>query len=75
MWAELAERSVVVNTSEVYPGLWVTGMAANAVFGAPRMGPIFGGMFLSGQKVAEEIIRKLKHVRRTGKGKGKKIGK
>ncbi|MGQ9707636.1 MAG: sulfide-dependent adenosine diphosphate thiazole synthase [bacterium] len=58
MWAELAEQSVVENTKEVYPGLWVTGMAANAVFGAPRMGPIFGGMFLSGQRVATEILQK-----------------
>lgn len=59
MWADLAERLVLENTREVYPGLWVTGMAANAVAGAPRMGPIFGGMFLSGQKVADEIINKL----------------
>lgn len=60
MWAERAERLVLENTCEVYPGLWVAGMAANAVAGAPRMGPIFGGMFLSGQKVADEIINKLK---------------
>jgi len=35
-------------------------MAANAVFGAPRMGPIFGGMLLSGQKVARLIAERLK---------------
>ena len=28
--------------------------------GTPRMGPIFGGMLMSGKKVAEEIIAKLK---------------
>jgi len=39
--------------------LYVTGMAANAVMGAPRMGPIFGGMLLSGKKVAELIAEKL----------------
>ncbi len=33
-------------------------MAANAVMGAPRMGPIFGGMLLSGEKVAREILDK-----------------
>jgi ribulose 1,5-bisphosphate synthetase/thiazole synthase len=33
-------------------------MAANASFGGPRMGPIFGGMLISGKKVAETIIGK-----------------
>lgn len=51
-----AERMVVKNSRQVYPGLFVCGMAANAVFGSPRMGPIFGGMLLSGKKVAENII-------------------
>ncbi len=60
MWAERAEDKVVDNTSEVYPGLYVTGMAANAVYGAFRMGPIFGGMLLSGEKVAQMLIEKLK---------------
>jgi thiamine thiazole synthase len=34
-------------------------MACNAVFGAPRMGPIFGGMLMSGKKVAELINERL----------------
>ncbi|MCD6468685.1 MAG: thiazole biosynthesis protein, partial [Thermoplasmata archaeon] len=59
MCAELGEQTVVENTKEVYPGLFVTGMAANAVYGAPRMGPIFGGMLLSGKKAAEMILKKL----------------
>jgi len=60
MWADKAERLTLEHTCEAYPGLWITGMAANACFGGPRMGPIFGGMFLSGRKVAEEIARSLK---------------
>lgn len=56
MDAELGERSAVENTREAYPGLFVSGMAANAVFGGCRMGPIFGGMFLSGKKAASEIM-------------------
>ncbi len=55
MWAEKGEKTVVENTQEVFPGLWVAGMCANAVMGAPRMGPIFGGMLLSGKKAANEI--------------------
>ena len=35
------------------------GMAANAVFGGHRMGPIFGGMLLSGKKVAQDILARL----------------
>jgi thiazole biosynthesis enzyme len=60
MCAELGEKTVVENTKEVYPGLLVAGMGANAVFGAPRMGPIFGGMLLSGEKAAAFILKKLK---------------
>jgi len=59
MWAEIGEKMVVENTSEVFPGLYVAGMAANAVYGAPRMGPIFGGMLQSGKKVAELILAKI----------------
>jgi thiazole biosynthesis enzyme len=58
MWADVAEHFSTENTKEVYPNLFVCGMAANAVFGGPRMGPIFGGMLLSGKKVAEIILEK-----------------
>lgn len=60
MWAEMAEKQVVENTKEVYPGLIVAGMAASAVFGLPRMGPIFGGMLLSGRRAANLAIELLK---------------
>lgn len=62
MWAEVGEKAVVENSKEIYPGVWVVGMAANAVYGAHRMGPIFGGMLLSGEKVARELIKRLKSV-------------
>lgn len=57
MWAEIGESEIIQNTKEVYPGLVVCGMAANAVFGSPRMGAIFGGMLISGQK-AVDVIKK-----------------
>lgn len=60
MCAEIGEKTVVENTKEVYPGLFIAGMGANAVYGAPRMGPIFGGMLLSGEKAATLILKKLK---------------
>ncbi|MBW2143671.1 MAG: thiazole biosynthesis protein [Deltaproteobacteria bacterium] len=59
MWADRAEELTLENTCEVFPGLFVAGMAANATFGGPRMGPIFGGMLLSGEKVAHELIARL----------------
>lgn len=60
MWAQKAEKEILNNTREVYPGLVVAGMTANAVFGSPRMGAIFGGMLLSGKKAAQLAIRLLK---------------
>jgi thiazole biosynthesis enzyme len=60
LWAEAAERDTMTNTREVFPGLYVAGMAANATFGSYRMGPIFGGMLLSGEKVASLIMKELK---------------
>lgn len=59
MWTDKAETLTLQNTREVFPGLYVTGMAANAIFGGPRMGPIFGGMLLSGEKVANDLVNKL----------------
>ena len=60
MWAEKGEREILKNTKEVYPGLVVAGMTANAVFGSPRMGAIFGGMLLSGKKAARVAMELLK---------------
>jgi thiamine thiazole synthase len=60
MWAERGEKEILENTKEVYPGLVVAGMTANAVFGSPRMGAIFGGMLLSGKKaaqIAKELLK------------------
>lgn len=54
-----AERTTVENTKEIFPGLYVSGMASNGVSGGFRMGPIFGGMLMSGKKVAELIIQDL----------------
>ena len=56
----IGESEVVNGTKEIYPGLYVCGMAASAVSGTPRMGPIFGGMLMSGKKVSDMIIARLK---------------
>lgn len=59
MWAEVAEDTIVKNSKEICPGLYACGMCANAIFGGPRMGPIFGGMLLSGKRIAENLIKRL----------------
>ncbi|TAJ45879.1 sulfide-dependent adenosine diphosphate thiazole synthase [Methanofollis fontis] len=61
MWAERAEGNILDHTKEVFPGLYVCGMAANAVAGECRMGPIFGGMLLSGRRAAEMVAAALGH--------------
>jgi thiamine thiazole synthase len=63
LWAERAEAETVENTRRVYPGLYVAGMSANATFGCHRMGPVFGGMLLSGRKVAALVAAELKEGR------------
>ncbi len=59
MWAESGEKTTVESTGEFYSGLYASGMAATAVAGGYRMGPIFGGMLKSGKKVAELILKNL----------------
>ena len=61
MWVDSGEASTVVNTREYFPGLFACGMSANNVSGGYRMGPVFGGMLLSGRKAALLIMEKL-HV-------------
>lgn len=62
MDAAEGERSTLDNTKEIYPGLYVSGMAANGVSGSFRMGPIFGGMLLSGLKAADLMDRAIRAV-------------
>ncbi|CEG62855.1 Putative Thiamine thiazole synthase [Rhizopus microsporus] len=47
-----AEDDIVKYTREVVPGMVVTGMELAELDGAPRMGPTFGAMLISGQKAA-----------------------
>lgn len=56
------EETTLKNTKEIYPGLFVSGMAANGVSGSFRMGPIFGGMLLSGRRAAEQILDKIREA-------------
>ena len=63
MDAPAGERFVVDHVAELYPGLWTTGMSVCASLGGPRMGPIFGGMLLSGEKAATLVIQALKKTR------------
>jgi len=58
--ASVGEKLVVEKTGRVAPGLYAAGMAVAKLHGTPRMGPIFGGMLLSGKKVAEVIAKDLR---------------
>lgn len=60
MWTAEGEKLVVEKTGEVFRGLYVAGMSVAALYSTPRMGPVFGGMLLSGRRVAEIIVEKLK---------------
>jgi thiamine thiazole synthase len=59
MDAREGEQSVTDHVTECYPGLWVTGMSVCALMGGPTMGPIFGGMLLSGHRVAALVAQAL----------------
>jgi len=59
MFAEDGERFVVEMTDEIFPNVYAAGMCVGAVYGGPRMGPIFGGMLLSGERVARMILKRL----------------
>ena len=54
-YSEVAEKVIVEKTGKVVDGLYATGMAVASLHNLPRMGPIFGGMILSGIKVAEIV--------------------
>ncbi|NJD51464.1 MAG: thiazole biosynthesis protein [Candidatus Methanoperedens sp.] len=67
LWVDEAEKKTVELTHEIYPGLIVAGMSATSTYGAPRMGPIFGGMLLAGKKAAELAYDKIRGAKAMGK--------
>ncbi len=73
LWVDEGEKQTVDLTQEIYPGLIVAGMAATSTYGAPRMGPIFGGMLLAGKKAAELAHEKIVGIKVKDLGKGLKI--
>lgn len=54
-----AEDRIVSNTREIVPGMVLCGMEVSEVDGAPRMGPTFGAMYVSGQKAAKIALEAL----------------
>jgi len=68
LWVDEAEKQTVELTHEIYPGLIVAGMSATSTYGAPRMGPIFGGMLLAGKKAAQLAYEKIMGIEGMDKG-------
>ena len=62
MDAAVGEAFVIDRTAELYPGLWVAGMSVSASFGGPRMGAIFGGMLMSGERAAASVAHSLANL-------------
>lgn len=60
MWAEEGEEQLSEDKKEIYPGLFATGMAANAVFEDYPMEAIFVDMLLSGRECAEDIAKRIR---------------
>lgn len=60
-----AEDRIVSNTREVVPGMILCGMEVSEADGAPRMGPTFGAMYVSGQKAAA-LVQNLLDQRSSG---------
>ncbi len=58
-FSEVAEKVIVEKTGRIVKGLYAAGMAVAAVHSLPRMGPIFGGMLMSGKRVAEIVAKDL----------------
>jgi len=58
----VGEREVVEKTEMVVPGLYVAGMSVAELYNINRMGPILGGMLMSGRRVAMRIIEDLRSV-------------
>lgn len=59
MFVSKGEEFVIEKTGRVLPGLYAAGMSVAALYGGPRMGPLFSSMLLSGKKVAEVVIADL----------------
>jgi len=60
MRTDKGEEDVIERTGEVYPGLILAGMSVATYYRTPRMGPLLGGMLLSGKKAAEIVIKKIR---------------
>jgi len=53
------EEEVIKYTGKIVEGLYVAGMSVSEVYNTHRMGPVLGGMLISGRKAADLIAKDL----------------
>lgn len=58
---EASEGTIVEKTGMVFPRLFVAGMSVSETYGLHRMGPTFGGMLMSGERVASLVAAALQN--------------
>ncbi len=60
----IGEEDVINKTGKIIEGLYVAGMSTAVIHNINRMGPIFGGMLISGERVAEIIAEDLSRLKK-----------
>jgi len=56
----VGEKEIIEKTGMVVPGLYVAGLSVAELYNANRVGPLIGGLIISGRKVAVQVASDLR---------------